>query len=371
MAEIELEYLTKAFRAGVTAVDRLQLHVAAGELVVLVGPSGCGKTTTLRMIAGLERPTSGEVKIGGRDVTQLAPRKRNLAMVFQDAALMPHLDVQRNLAFGLLLGNVSKPEVARRVNDVSSLLDLRELLARRPHELSGGQRCRVALGRALVHDADCLLLDEPLSYLDAEARRQLRERIREVHRQTGRTMIYVTHDQEEAMALGQRIAVLRDGVLQQFAAPDDVYHRPANRFVASFIGGAAMNFVAGNLRCDEREVTFECDGFKWPIPKTLRAQMPEEIHGPVALGFRPESIRLLPSGQHGTGNFGVVVKIHASQLLGDRVDVHLTASWCKSLRARVAGAEVFAVGDQVELVLDADDLYFFAANESGGNLLNG
>jgi multiple sugar transport system ATP-binding protein len=227
MSSVELENLTKVFRGGITAVDQLQLRVTDGEFVVLVGPSGCGKTTTLRMIAGLETPTAGSVKIGGRDVTHVAPKDRNVAMVFQDSALLPHLNVERNLAFGLRLRKVPNNEIMERVGTAAELLELHELLARRPHELSGGQRRRVALGRALVHDADCLMLDEPLSHLDPDARRQLRDRIRDVHRQSGRTMIYVTHNQEEALALGQRIAVLRDGALQQFAAPSEVFNRPA------------------------------------------------------------------------------------------------------------------------------------------------
>ncbi len=368
MATVELDNLTKTFPSGKTAVDRLQLTIADGELLVLVGPSGCGKTTTLRMVAGLEQPTSGTVRIGDRDVTRIAPRLRNVAMVFQDAALMPHLSVRDNLAFGLRLRKVDAKTIDERVRNVADMLDLNALLARRPHEISGGQRRRAALGRALVHDADCLLLDEPLSHLDADARRQLRDRVRDVHRRTGRTMLYVTHDQEEAMAIGQRIAVLHDGVLQQCAPPLEVYRQPANRFVAGFIGGAPMNFIAGILKRSNERLVFQRGDLQWQLPEPLVGQLPPAIDSPVVLGVRPESLHAVAPGESEPHEFSIVANIEQMETLGDRVDLHLSAPWGETLLARVPASDRFQIGEPQTFAADFAQLHLFAAYEAGQNL---
>ena len=239
MAAIVLENLTKIYAGNVAAVDRLNLSVNAGELLVVVGPSGCGKTTLLRMIAGLESPTRGTVNIAGRDVTALAPRHRGVAMVMQRSALYPHLRTRQNIGFSLRMRGVGGTERDRRVTEVARLLGIEDLLDRRPHELSGGQQRRVALARSLVTDATCLLLDEPLSHLDATARRELRTEIVAMHNKLNRTTVYVTHDQEEAMAIGNRLAVMAGGVIHQCDDPQFVYEHPASHLVADFIGTTA------------------------------------------------------------------------------------------------------------------------------------
>src|SRR5947208_1093105 len=248
VAEIVLDNVSKVFSGGVVAVDGVSLTIASGEFLVLVGPSGCGKSTLLRMIAGLEEVTAGTVYIGGRDVTELAPRHRDIAMVFQNYALYPHMDVRRNLGYGLRVRKTSPAEIDRRVEDVAGLLGLEKLLDRKPAALSGGQRQRVAMGRAIVREPAAFLMDEPLSNLDAKLRVSMRAELAKLHERLGVTTVYVTHDQVEAMTLGQRVAVLRDGVLQQVDAPQRLFHKPANLFVAAFIGSPAMNLVDAELR---------------------------------------------------------------------------------------------------------------------------
>jgi multiple sugar transport system ATP-binding protein len=246
--EIKIEAITKRFANGVEAVKELNLDVGAGEFVVLVGPSGCGKSTLLRMVAGLEEPSDGRILIGGRDVTGLEPKQRDIAMVFQSYALFPHMTVADNIGFGLRMRRIAKPEISRRVAEAARVLELGHLLDRRPAALSGGQRQRVAMGRALVRDARAFLMDEPLSNLDAQLRGAMRTELREVHRRVGATTLYVTHDQMEAMTLGDRVAVLRDGRLLQVGSPGAIFQRPANVFVAAFIGSPAMNLLEGKAR---------------------------------------------------------------------------------------------------------------------------
>src|SRR5688572_21625140 len=247
MAEIVVERLTKEYSGGVVAVDDVTLHIDDGEFMVLVGPSGCGKSTLLRMIAGLEEATAGTVFIGGEDVTDSPPRERDLAMVFQSYALYPHMTVRQNLAYGLKVRRTAKADIASRVERVAQLLRLEGLLDRRPAALSGGQRQRVAMGRAIVREPKAFLMDEPLSNLDAKLRVTMRAEIARLQRDLSVTTIYVTHDQTEAMTLGDRVAVMRDGVLQQLDSPHRLYDRPANLFVAEFIGSPAMNLVGADI----------------------------------------------------------------------------------------------------------------------------
>src|ERR1700754_3409898 len=240
MPGVVLDEVTKVFPGGTIAVDHLSLDIADGEFMILVGSSGCGKTTALRMIAGLETPTSGTIQIGDRIVNEVSARDRDIAMVFQNYALYPHMTVARNLAYPLRQRRVPRAEVARRVSEVAEMLGLDELMKRRPGQLSGGQRQRVAMGRALVREPEVFLLDEPLSNLDAKLRVQMRAALKRLHERLGITTVYVTHDQVEAMTLGQRVAVMRDGVLQQFGDPQTLFHQPVNLFVAAFIGSPTM-----------------------------------------------------------------------------------------------------------------------------------
>ena len=281
MAEILVERLTKEFAGGVAAVDDVTLQIEDGEFLVLVGPSGCGKSTLLRVIAGLEEATAGSVWIGGRDVTDLAPRERDIAMVFQSYALYPHMTVRQNLGYGLKVRKSSKDEIRERVERVARLLRLDELLDRRPGALSGGQRQRVAMGRAIVREPLAFLMDEPLSNLDAKLRVGMRAELASLHARVGATTVYVTHDQVEAMTLGQRVAVMRDGRIQQVDTPQALYRDPVNLFVAAFIGSPAMNLVGAQL--DREGVEFA--GVRIPL---TAAQRPDR-EGEVVLGIRPES----------------------------------------------------------------------------------
>ncbi|HEY7793917.1 MAG TPA: sn-glycerol-3-phosphate ABC transporter ATP-binding protein UgpC [Gaiellaceae bacterium] len=281
MAEILIDRLTKEYAGGVVAVDDVTLRIADGEFMVLVGPSGCGKSTLLRAIAGLEEVTAGSVSIGGRDVTELAPRARDVAMVFQSYALYPHMTVRQNLGYGLKVRKTSKAEIAERVERVARLLRLEELLDRRPAALSGGQRQRVAMGRAIVREPLAFLMDEPLSNLDAKLRVSMRAELASLHARLGATLVYVTHDQVEAMTLGQRVAVMRSGRIQQVDTPQTLYRDPVNLFVAAFIGSPAMNLVEATL--DGGAVEF--GGFRILVPPEQRP----DVSGRVVLGVRPES----------------------------------------------------------------------------------
>ena len=282
MAAIRLEQVTKSFAGGVTAVDDVSLEIRDGEFLVLVGPSGCGKSTLLRMIAGLEEVSEGSISIGGADVTELAPRRRDIAMVFQSYALYPHMSVRQNLAYGLRVRRTPKPDIERRVDEVARLLGLSDLLDRRPGQLSGGQRQRVAMGRAIAREPKAFLMDEPLSNLDAKLRVGMRASLQQLHTRLGITTIYVTHDQIEAMTLGQRVAVMREGRILQVDGPQTLYEEPRDLFVAAFIGSPAMNLVAATIENDD--VVF--GRFRVPLAPGRR---PPAESGRVVLGIRPES----------------------------------------------------------------------------------
>jgi len=283
VAGITIDRVTKTFGKA-PALRDVSLEIREGEFMVLLGPSGCGKTTLLRTVAGLERVDSGRVRIGDRDVTDLAPRDRNIAMVFQSYAVFPHMTVEQNIGFGLRMKRRPKDEVRRRVADGAELLGLVPYLSRYPAQLSGGQRQRVAVARAVVMDAPVLLMDEPLSNLDALLRLQARADLKRLHNEVKRTTIYVTHDQVEAMSMGDRIAVMRDGIIVQVDAPMEIYDRPATQFVGSFIGSPPMNFLQGTIR----DGTFSGDGFAFPVP-----QRPEGADGrPLLMGVRAEHLTL-------------------------------------------------------------------------------
>jgi len=384
MAEIELESVTKVFSGDVAAVDDVSLRIADGEFIALVGPSGCGKSTLLRAIAGLEEITSGRVSIGGRDVTDLAPRHRDIAMVFQSYALYPHLSVRQNLGYGLKVRRTPKTEAKRRVEEVAAMLGLVDLLDRRPAQLSGGQRQRVAMGRAIVRQPKAFLMDEPLSNLDAKLRVGMRASLAQLHTRLGVTTVYVTHDQVEAMTLGQRVAVMRDGRILQVDAPQRLYERPRDLFVAGFIGSPAMNLVDATI--DGDEVVF--GQFRAPLDPARR---PEP--GPsqrVVLGVRPESFedaafasRDLPSievevvvleelGSDAHVFFHVDAPRITPEVLeaeGEE-DAQLVVESNALLNARVDPQTRGRVGGSLRLALDPARFHFFEP-ETGASLLEG
>ncbi len=290
MAEIELERVTKVFSGEVAAVDDVTLRIEDGEFIALVGPSGCGKSTLLRSIAGLEEITSGRITIGGRDVTELAPRHRDIAMVFQSYALYPHMSVRHNLGYGLKVRRMPKPEISRRVEEVARMLGLSNLLERRPAQLSGGQRQRVAMGRAIVREPKAFLMDEPLSNLDAKLRVGMRASLAQLHQQLGVTTVYVTHDQVEAMTLGHRVAVMRDGKILQVDAPQRLYQEPRDLFVAGFIGSPSMNLVEAAARGRRGRVRAV------PRPARRRAAPDRRVErGESSSAFGPRASRTPPS----------------------------------------------------------------------------
>jgi multiple sugar transport system ATP-binding protein len=322
MAQIELVHLSKVYGNDVTAVRDLNLEVAEGEFMVLVGPSGCGKTTALRMIAGLEEITSGEIRIGGKVVNELAPRDRDIAMVFQNYALYPHKSVYDNLAFGLRMRKVPKAEQKQRVEEIARILGLGDLLQRRPAQLSGGQRQRVAMGRAIVREPKAFLMDEPLSNLDAKLRVQMRAEIARIQQALKVTTVYVTHDQVEAMTMGHRVAVMRDGELQQVDTPQRLYDAPANLFVASFVGSPPMNLFEAVVERDNGRLACKVGEVEVELPADLAAERPALANYTgrrVAVGIRPEDVREA-SGWDGARLRGRILLVES---LGSEQLVHI------------------------------------------------
>jgi multiple sugar transport system ATP-binding protein len=370
VAAITLDRVTKAFGA-VKAVDDVSLTVADGEFLVLVGPSGCGKSTLLRLLAGLEDATSGTISIGDRDVTDLAPRSRDIAMVFQSYALYPHMTVRQNLGYGLRARRTPKDEIARRVAEVAELLGLADLLDRRPAQLSGGQRQRVAMGRAIVRQPQAFLLDEPLSNLDAKLRVGMRASLAQLHQRLGVTTVYVTHDQTEAMTLGQRVAVMRDGHILQCDSPHELYARPHDLFIAAFIGSPAMNLV----EAFPREGMLRFGQFTLPVSNVPRRDR-------VVLGVRPEAFRL-----DGGGLPTIDARVEVVEDLGSETHLFfhvdaapITAEVLESasdegflnadralFTARVEAGAPIRVGETVTLGIDVDRFHYFDA-ETGARL---
>ena len=358
MASVELIHIQKSLDDTLVIPD-LTLEVEDGELLVLVGPSGCGKSTCLRMIAGLETPTSGMIRIGNREVTSLAPRDRDIGMVFQSYALYPHLSVFENMAFALKLRKIAPAEIKERVEEVARTLELTELLQRKPGALSGGQRQRVAMGRAIVRRPQLFLFDEPLSNLDAALRTQMRSELASMHRRYGTTSIYVTHDQVEAMTLGTRIAVLDRGVLQQVAPPMELYRRPANRFVAGFIGSPAMNFLTGGVTSSERGSELAVGSTKVVLPKRLSPLLGEQTE--LTLGIRPHEIHV--------DRGGLEAMVDMVEPMGSEAYVHCVLAG-QSLVVRVEGerARTIRAGDALELMLPQERMYVF--DQSGDTLVH-
>ncbi len=319
MATVTFDHVTKKF-GDVIAVNDLTLQVQDGEFLVLVGPSGCGKTTGLRMLAGLEEQTSGDIRIGDRLVNDVAPKDRDIAMVFQNYALYPHMSVYDNIAFGLKLRSVPKAEIDRRVSEVAELLGLAQLLKRKPKELSGGQRQRVAVARAIAREPAVFLMDEPLSNLDAKLRIQARAVLRKIHLRIGRTTIYVTHDQVEAMTMGDRIAVMNEGLLQQLDAPERLHQNPANLFVAGFIGSPAMNMFQAKVVGTLDEPVADAGFFRAP----LGAKRAHALGKEVIVGIRPEDIEDLAHVRQ-NGRLPVSARVEVVEFLGNEFQLHLSA----------------------------------------------
>jgi len=323
MSNVILKNVVKQF-GSVTAVDNLSITIPDREFAVLVGPSGCGKTTALRMIAGLETITSGEVYIGDTLVNDIAPRDRDIAMVFQNYALYPHMNVRDNMSFGLKFRKVPKQEIARRVQEAADILDIRSLLERKPKELSGGQRQRVAVGRAIVRKPAVFLFDEPLSNLDAKLRVAMRAEISKLHRQLGATIIYVTHDQVEAMTMADRIFIMQNGTLQQTGAPLDVYGKPANRFVAGFIGSPAMNFIEATLVPENGGLHIAAEGLRVRASDSFRSRLESHVGRPVIFGVRPEDIIVRDPKTSARGGDAVTARADIVETLGSELFVYLT-----------------------------------------------
>jgi multiple sugar transport system ATP-binding protein len=367
MAQVTLENLSKVYPEkdgpGVEAVKRINLRIEDREFMVLVGPSGCGKSTTLRMIAGLEEITSGTVAIGDHVVNEVLPKDRDIAMVFQNYALYPHMTVYENMAFGLKLRKLPKADIEARVNETAAMLGLESLLKRRPKALSGGQRQRVALGRAIVRKPKVFLFDEPLSNLDAKMRVSTRTEISKLHARLGATMIYVTHDQVEAMTMGDRICVMKDGDIMQVAEPLELYNHPKNLFVAGFIGSPPMNFFRGVVRRAGGKHSFVEDNpggtaLSLALDEALSAKVSRHVDRPLVLGIRPEGIR----DTLGSPSAGATaeVKVEVSEPMGSETLLYLNTG-ATSFIARVSPTDRYDSGQRVHVAFDLGHVHFFDA----------
>jgi multiple sugar transport system ATP-binding protein len=357
MASVTYEHVFKKF-GDFTALNDLNIEVADKEFLVLVGPSGCGKTTALRCLAGLEEVSSGNVRIGDAVVNDVAPKDRDIAMVFQSYALYPHMTVFDNMAFGLKLRKVPKEDIKRRVEAAAQTLGIEQLLKRRPRELSGGQRQRVAVGRAIVREPKVFLFDEPLSNLDAKLRVQTRSEISKLHQRLQTTFIYVTHDQTEAMTMATRIAVMNKGILQQLDTPQTLYDRPANLFVAGFIGSPAMNFFPAKLRKQDGKLMVDSGTFVIPIPESRNSVYQGLVDKDIIFGIRPENIhnpQYLPFNINGAQ---IDAKVDVTELMGNEISL-IMLSGNTNFVARVDPRTRFQIGETVQLVFDMDSFHIF------------
>jgi multiple sugar transport system ATP-binding protein len=373
MAQVTLHHVRKVYPSGFEAVKDLSLDIRDGEFLVLVGPSGCGKSTTLRMIAGLEDVSGGEISIAGRVVNDVHPKDRDIAMVFQNYALYPHMSVYKNMAFALTLRGMPKDQIDKRVQDAARILGITELLERKPKALSGGQRQRVAVGRAIVREPKAFLFDEPLSNLDAKLRVTTRAELKALHLRLKTTTIYVTHDQEEAMTLGDRIVVMSKGEIQQVDAPLTVYRAPRNRFVAGFVGTPPMNFFEGTVKgvsvngtdslmfiengADESSAS----AAKLIIGAARAPVMKNYTGKPVTLGLRPQALRTEPESQHNIWSLPVRV----AEPLGDSIDLYCATDATPHVVARVGASSPISAGDRVSLHVREHEAHYFEAGEHG------
>ncbi len=367
MASLSLKHIYKRYPGGVTAVSDFNLEIKDKEFIIFVGPSGCGKSTTLRMIAGLEEITEGELFIGDTLVNDIAPKDRDIAMVFQNYALYPHMSVFDNMAFGLKLRKVPKEEIKRRVEEAARILDISHLLERKPKALSGGQKQRVALGRAIVRDPKVFLLDEPLSNLDAKLRASMRTELTKIHKKVGTTFIYVTHDQVEAMTMATRIVVMKDGLIQQVDTPQNLYDKPCNLFVAGFIGTPQMNFITAKLekKGTDLYVTFGTNSLKVPADKANAPALKEYIDRDVVIGIRPESIHDEPAVVSAMPDSTMDTTVDVTELMGAEIYLYLgfdgqeDATNGKNIIARVSARSSSRAGDTIKVAIDTSRMHIF------------
>ena len=404
MAQVDIEQVCKVYPGGVKAVDAIDLKIADQEFIVLVGPSGCGKSTTLRMVAGLEEISSGVIRIGPRVVNDVPPKDRDIAMVFQNYALYPHMSVYKNMAFGLKLRKMPKKQIHQRVMEAAKILDIEHLLDRKPKALSGGQRQRVAVGRAIVREPAAFLFDEPLSNLDAKLRVTTRAELKKLHLRLRTTTIYVTHDQEEAMTLGDRIVVMKDGKIQQAQTPLQTYQHPANRFVAGFIGMPPMNFFDGTVKMVDGQLVFEegtltnarvagqdeaqgngsagpsdepvvmvgeltvpGNGFRLPVPGHLREALAGKVGKHVVLGIRPEHFLLQAKDVEGE-SLPMTVRLNVIEPLGNDMDVYISTSLKEHVVARLEAHGGLVMGSQITVFVDLRKIHCFEPGATGMNL---
>jgi len=364
MASLSLRHVYKKYPGGVVAVSDFCLEITDQEFIILVGPSGCGKSTTLRMIAGLEEITEGEIYIGDVLVNDVAPKDRDIAMVFQNYALYPHMTVFENMAFGLKLRKVPKDEIKRKVEEAAAILDISHLLDRKPKALSGGQRQRVALGRAIVRDPKVFLLDEPLSNLDAKLRAQMRTELSKLHQRLGTTFIYVTHDQTEAMTMGDRIVVMKDGFIQQIDNPTNLYDLPCNLFVAGFIGSPQMNFIDAKL--DKKDGKYAVDFgseqkryvFTIPDAKVKDYDLESYVGKDVILGVRPENLRDEDNYIQAAGENVIYCTVEVTERMGSETYLYLSCEG-NELTARVSPRSTAKPGDTIKVALDINKIHLF------------
>ena len=361
MASVSLKHIYKKYPGGVTAVSDFNLEIKDKEFLVLVGPSGCGKTTTLRMVAGLEEITEGELFIGDQLVNDVAPKDRKIAMVFQNYALYPHMTVFENMAFGLKLNKTPKEEIKRRVEEAARILDITHLLDRKPKALSGGQKQRVALGRAIVRNPKVFLLDEPLSNLDAKLRASMRTELTKLHQSVGTTFIYVTHDQVEAMTMATRIVVMKDGLIQQVDTPQNLYDYPVNIFVAGFIGTPQMNFINGKLEKKGEDVYFNFENLsiKLPAEKANNPDLKDYIGQEVVAGLRPEAIHDEPIQLANNPDSQLEAYVDVTELMGAEIYLYLNVGEETRLIARVSSRSTSRAGDTIKVAFDMSRLHIF------------
>ena len=367
MAGLSLKHIYKKYPGGVTAVSDFNLEIKDKEFLIFVGPSGCGKSTTLRMIAGLEEISEGELYIGDRYVNDVAPKDRDIAMVFQNYALYPHMTVFDNMAFGLKLRKIPKEEIKRRVEEAARILDISHLLERRPKALSGGQKQRVALGRAIVRNPKVFLLDEPLSNLDAKLRASMRTELTKLHQKVGTTFIYVTHDQVEAMTMATRIVVMRDGLIQQVDTPQNLYDYPTNLFVAGFIGTPQMNFITGKLvkKDDGLYATIGTAAeLKLPAEKSNNPELKEYIGQEVIFGIRPEAIHDEPMFLQSFAETTMEVDVDVTELMGAEIYLYLAFAGMEDVTkgdiiARVSSRSTARAGDKITVAVDTSRIHIF------------
>jgi multiple sugar transport system ATP-binding protein len=367
MARVVLEDVDKIYPNGFHAVKGFNLDIADREFVVFVGPSGCGKSTTLRLVAGLEEISSGSIRIGDRVVNDVAPKDRDIAMVFQNYALYPHMTVFENMAFALKLRKVPAATIAEKVGRAAKILSIEKLLDQKPKTLSGGQRQRVAVGRAIVRDPKCFLFDEPLSNLDAKLRVEMRAELKRIHMSLNSTTIYVTHDQEEAMTLGDRVVVMKDGVIQQCGAPLEVYHRPHNRFVASFVGTPPMNFFDGRIVSENDKLWFDEGTAKIAVPGWAKDALSPRVGSEVVLAVRPQALSDRDPG--GRADNVIPMKVGVVELLGDQMDVHLSTSRHARVTAHVRAHGGVHPDEVRPIYFDLDRIHFFEAGDTGSKLV--